>query len=214
MKKYDVVIFDWDGTLMDSVDKIVHCMQACAEELGMREPSADSVKQIIGLALPEAVKVLYPEHNNKDVARVVAGYREQYEVKNSTPTPLFQGVDSVLIQLKQSGIKLAVATGMARVALDQLLLETGLISFFDITRCADEAKGKPHPLMLQQIITALNVEPERAVMVGDSTFDLDMANNAGIDSIGVTYGTQNEFQLRSATPKAIVSCPLDILEQL
>jgi phosphoglycolate phosphatase len=214
MKHYELVIFDWDGTLMDSVGKIVACMQQTAKALGIPVPSEIAVRDIIGLSMHEALSTLYPDGNDTVYGQMMDMYRQQYLELNDTPSPLFEGVESLIQQLNVSGYQLAVATGKARAGLNRVLNETGLGVHFVASRCADEAMSKPNPEMILQLLTELNIAPEKAVMIGDSIHDLNMANNAGIDAVGVSYGAHGEDKLRRANPKAIINSPLELLGYL
>ncbi|MCG9696980.1 HAD-IA family hydrolase [Shewanella sp. Isolate11] len=211
MKRYELVIFDWDGTLMDSIGKIVACMQQTAKELSMLVPTEAAVRDIIGLSMDEALNTLHPTACAKTREDMIAVYRQQYLQLNKTPSPVFDGAEELLLTLKDSGHKLAVATGKARAGLNRVLNETGFAAHFHGSRCADEAKSKPDPQMLHELLVQLNVAPEKAVMVGDSIHDLTMAKNAGIDAIGVSYGAHNEQILKQAQPIAIVASPLAML---
>ncbi|QYJ84831.1 HAD-IA family hydrolase [Shewanella mesophila] len=211
MKRYELVIFDWDGTLMDSVGKIVACMQQTATELNMMVPSETAIRDIIGLSMDEALNVLHPMACTKTREEMISVYRQQYLQLNKTPSPVFDGAEELLLALKASGHALAVATGKARAGLDRVLTETGFSTHFQASRCADEAKSKPHPQMLNELLKQLNIAPEKAIMVGDSIHDLNMASNAGIDAIGVSYGAHTAKRLTEANPIAIVSSPLAML---
>ena len=211
MKRYELVIFDWDGTLMDSVGKIVACMQQTATELNMLVPSETAIRDIIGLSMDEALNVLHPMACTQTREEMISVYRQQYLQLNKTPSPVFDGAEELLLALKASGHALAVATGKARAGLDRVLTETGFATHFQASRCADEAKSKPHPQMLNELLKQLNIAPEKAIMVGDSIHDLNMASNAGIDAIGVSYGAHTAKRLTEANPIAIVSSPLAML---
>lgn len=214
MMHYELVIFDWDGTLMDSVGKIVACMQQTARVLELPVPSEMAVRDIIGLSMGEALSMLHPDGDDSVYSQMKDMYRQQYLELNDTPSPLFEGVESLVQQLNVSGYQLAVATGKARAGLNRVLNETGLGVHFVASRCADEAISKPNPGMILQLLAELNVAPDKAVMIGDSVHDLNMANNAGIDAIGVSYGAHDADKLRSANPKAIINSPLELLSYL
>lgn len=211
MRRYELVIFDWDGTLMDSVGKIVACMQQTAIELSQLVPTEAAIRDIIGLSMEEALNVLHPSASVQTREEMIAIYRQQYLQLNNTPSPVFDGAEELLLSLKASGHSLAVATGKARAGLERVLIETGFTHHFHASRCADEAKSKPHPQMLHELLEQLNVRPDSAVMVGDSIHDLNMARNAGIDAIGVSYGAHSATRLSEADPIAIVSSPLAML---
>ncbi|MBR9727759.1 HAD family hydrolase [Shewanella intestini] len=213
MKQYKLVIFDWDGTLMDTIGKIVDCMQSVALELKLPIPSELQVRDIIGLSILPAMEQLFPDfEDNYDT--LLAAYKNHYLHLNLTPTPLFDGVESLLNQLQQSGKILAVATGKRREGLDRLLNETGFSKYFSATRSADEAASKPHPSMITSLLAQLNIAPEQAIMIGDSKLDIAMANNAGVDSIGVTYGAHSLQDLLTQHPTVTVDSPAEMLMHL
>ncbi|MEH6564543.1 MAG: HAD-IIIA family hydrolase [Halopseudomonas sp.] len=201
MGEVDTLIFDWDGTLSDSVGHIVSTMRCAAEQAGMPIPDALAVRGIIGLGLPEAVAALYPqEQDQQRLDAVLAGYRTQYRNQPAQPLQLFPGVLESLESWRAQGYRLAVATGKGRTGLDRMLRQHDLLGFFESTRCADETASKPHPRMLQEILRELNAAPSRALMVGDSSFDLDMAANADMRAVAVTYGAQSRDQLLRCRP--------------
>ncbi len=187
-RKYDLIIFDWDGTLMDSVDKIVRCMSAAAVDIGVADPGTAAIRHIIGLGLTEAMQALFPALDATQHARLTERYREHFLHRDQTDMPLFPGVDDGLRRLDSQDYLLAVATGKARRGLNRVLDATAMRSLFSATRCADEAYSKPHPKMLEDILEATGVAPQRALMVGDTTYDMQMAQNAGVAGLGVSYG--------------------------
>ena len=188
---YQLVIFDWDGTLMDSAAKISNCMRAAAKQVGLDVPTVDQAKNVIGLGLMEAIAMLFPTANNSQIKALFEAYRYQFIEANDTEQHLFDGVEEGLQQLDQTGVLIAVATGKARAGLDRVLKSTNLEGCFTITRCADETRSKPHPQMLHEILDFTAIEASKAVMVGDTSFDLDMARNADIDGLGVAYGVHS-----------------------
>ncbi|MCF1431494.1 MAG: HAD-IA family hydrolase [Shewanella sp.] len=208
---YELVIFDWDGTLMDSVPKILACVKGLSVEYGLDVPSDNVIRSIIGYSLEEALLRLFGEQVKVDIPRFVEGYRRHYVELDSTPSPIFEGVVSLLETLSAQGHQLAVATGKGREGLNRLMIESELGGYFAASRCADEALSKPNPLMLEQLLNELNVPVSRALMVGDTLMDLEMANNIGMDAVGVSYGAFTVEQLQSASPKAIIDRPLDLL---
>ena len=206
--EYKLLIFDWDGTLADSIGRIVTAMQVAAQRSGHPERDEDSVKGIIGLGLPEAILTLYPEMTDAQVVDFRQHYADVYIAMDTEPSPLFDGVLESLEAFRAEGYRLAVATGKARRGLDRVLKAHGWEDFFDVTRAADETASKPDPLMLNQILAHCDVRPEHALMVGDATFDLQMARNAGIDSVAVGYGAQSMERLLAFEPRlAIDSFP-------
>ncbi len=198
---YKLLIFDWDGTLVDSIGRIVAAMHLAADSCELPRCTDRAVKDIIGLALPEAVRVLYPNlHAATAVAHFTRVYSECYLLLESEPSALFAGVAESLEIFRQRGYHLAVATGKSRHGLDRVLAGRDWGDYFDITRCADESASKPHPLMLEQILAHFQLPPQQALMVGDSIFDLQMAHNAGMHSVAVGYGAQSLAVLREQRP--------------
>ena len=204
MKQYDLIIFDWDGTLMDSIARIVSSMQAAAVSLSMNAPDDDQVKNVIGLSLPKIMEILFPLASKQQADALIAQYKLQYQEKDTTPTPLFNNALPLLTQLHNSDKLLAIATGKGRKGLERVLKLSNTQHFFHTSRCSDEAKSKPDPQMLQSILDELSMPVERAIMIGDSSHDLDMARRAGMASIGVTYGVHKKAILAQYQPKAIV----------
>ncbi|WP_394132144.1 HAD-IA family hydrolase [Shewanella maritima] len=211
-KKFDLVIFDWDGTLMDTVGKIVACMQSVATELSLVVPSEQQVRDIIGLSLPAVMDELFADYGDKHEI-IIETYRQHHQASQHA-TPLFNGSRQLLNQLDSEGYQLAVATGKARPGLDLVLSTTGLSEHFKTTRSASEAKSKPHPQMIESILAELNVPASRAVMVGDSRHDLNMASNAKVASIGVSYGAHCDKVLSQCNPIAIIDNPLALKQFL
>ncbi len=203
-KPYELLIFDWDGTLADSVGRIVLAMNEAAERAGEAPSAEDAIKGIIGLALGEAIWTLYPHLEPLQVERFRQHYADVYMALDQQPSPLFDGVVESLDAFRAHGYRLAVATGKARRGLDRVLKANGWEDFFDITRAADETRGKPHPLMLEEILAHCRAEPGQALMVGDSAFDLQMANNAGMHSVAVGYGAMSLQALAEFGPQVCI----------
>ncbi|MBH0018163.1 HAD-IA family hydrolase [Pseudoalteromonas sp. NGC95] len=212
IKKYKLVIFDWDGTIMDSVTKIVNCIRSSAESLNLVPPSDEAIKNIIGMSLEKAIDVLFPDNVAQHQA-LISGYKYQYSV-DTTPTPVFANVVSVLNALKEQGIVLAVATGKGRGGLDRLLEQSQLRHFFSATRTSDNAQSKPSPDMLYQLLEKLGISAQDAVMIGDTQIDMTMAKAAGMDRIGVTMGVHNAQQLNKFSPVATVGNYLQLQQVL
>jgi len=198
---YKLLIFDWDGTLANSIGRIVESMHAASDRSGFPRCDDLAVKGIIGLGLPEAIRSLYPEIGDEELVAFRQHYADHYIALEAEPSPLFDGVADTLQTLRAEGYHLAVATGKARRGLDRVLKSHGWDDYFDITRAADETASKPHPLMLEQILAHCNVRPEHALMVGDSSFDLQMARNAGMGSVAVSYGAQTIQALQAFEPR-------------
>ena len=196
----ELVIFDWDGTLFDSVGQIVASLQYAAQQF--EQPlTDDAAKSIIGLGLPEVMQILFPQVPDLQ-QDILQCYADHY-VANSKGDAWFSGVAELLADLKQQGIKLAVATGKSRKGLDRVLSQTNSHQIFDITRAASETKSKPDPLMLQEILAELGVAVECAIMVGDTSYDLEMAENLNMPRIGVSYGVHSIETLQQYQPLMI-----------
>lgn len=202
--RYKLVIFDWDGTLMDSADKIINCMQIAAKHCDMPVPSFDAVSHIIGISLKPAIKQLFGIDDDALAERLVLAYKEAFVSHDATPCPLFNGVEDLLSALKAKGATLAVATGKARRGLDRAWSQTETGHYFSASRCADDAQSKPSPDMLLQILDELNISAHDAVMIGDTTYDMQMAKSIGMRRIGVSYGVHAQVHLEALAPETIV----------
>ena len=198
-KQFDLIVFDWDGTLMDSTATIVKCIQSAARDLGLPVPSDASAAHVIGLGLSEAMQAVMPNIEPALYPRMVERYRYHFLTKDHELV-LFKGVREMLSELAGEGYFLAVATGKSRVGLNRALNAAGLLSTFDATRCADETFSKPHPAMLQELTRELGQDLRRTVMIGDTTHDLMMANNAGAAGIAVAFGAHPVQQLQACRP--------------
>ncbi|QPB83829.1 HAD-IA family hydrolase [Pseudoalteromonas rubra] len=196
-----LVIFDWDGTVMDTVPKIVNTLHKVAQYHALPPISDDAAKSIIGLSLETAVATLFPEQKEK-AAELAKSYKRLYK-EDTTPIAVFEGVEALLASLKAQGVLLAVATGKSRVGLNNLLAHSGLGHYFCLTKTADDAKSKPDPEMLQQILTELAVNACDAIMVGDTGIDMQLATNANVSAVAVTFGAASEAQLREYAPLAL-----------
>ncbi|QXI27063.1 HAD-IA family hydrolase [Pseudomonas vanderleydeniana] len=205
---YKLLIFDWDGTLADSIGRIVEAMGMAAERAGFPLRDERAVKGIIGLGLPEAIRTLYPDISDEGLVVFRQHYADSYISLEAVPSPLFPGVVESMAAFREAGYQLAVATGKARRGLDRVLKAHGWLDYFDVTRAADETASKPHPLMLEEILAHCGVPASQALMVGDSAFDLQMARNAGMDSVAVGYGALPLDELQVFEPRlAIDSFP-------
>ena len=198
---YKLLIFDWDGTLMDSEAKIVHCLEESIEYMNLSPKTNNELKNVIGLGLFQAIYTLYPDISEKNNHRFANYYRETYVTKKSSV--LFDRVIEMLHSLKSTGVMLAVATGKGRQGLNYVLEEVGLEQFFHASRCADETFSKPNPKMLEEILDEFALLPENAIMIGDTDYDLQMANNIKMDCIAVSYGVHERERLSLCSPKAI-----------
>lgn len=202
---YELLIFDWDGTLCDSIGRIVEAMHFAALGGDLPLCEDEAVKGIIGLGLPEAIRTLYPDIGPNELLDFRQRYADRYMALDAVPSPLYDGVTESLAAFRGTGYQMAVATGKARRGLDRVLGGHGLLDYFDITRAADETASKPDPLMLRQILEHCRVPARRALMVGDSAFDLQMARNAGMDCVAVGYGAQPLDSLRAFEPKRAIN---------
>lgn len=203
-RDYDLLVFDWDGTLMDSERRIVGCVRAAIESVGAPNRTEAEIREIIGLGLREAVLALFPEADEGFVQRLVSAYRDCYLAQGGEASPLFPGVREVIEVLYAAGYRLAVATGKSRRGLERGFRETGLGRWFHASRCADETISKPHPQMLVELMTELRVPPTRTLMIGDTVYDLEMARRAGAHALGVTYGVHAPRRLRALRPVALL----------
>lgn len=199
-KPVELIIFDWDGTLFDSVGQIVASLLFAAQQFA-QPLTADAAKSIIGLGLPEVAQRLFPQVPELHT-EILQCYAEHY-VANSKGDVWFEGVADMLNGLREAGLQLAVATGKSRKGLDRVLAQTQSQALFVTTRAASETKSKPHPLMLEEILTETGVSAERAIMVGDTSYDLEMARNIAMPRIGVSYGVHTSETLRQYQPLAI-----------
>lgn len=204
MKHYQAVIFDWDGTLLDSTHHIVSALLAACRDLGLREPAREEAGWVIGLSLQAALNRLVPDLPAGRADAFVARYRAHF-MREQAEQHLFAGQAQLLRELHRRGIVLGVATGKSRRGLDASIARLGLESLFQATRCADEARGKPDPDMLQQLLWELDLAPDAVLMVGDTTHDVLMAHGAGVDSLAVAYGAHAPALLESARPTALVT---------
>lgn len=198
-QQFDLIVFDWDGTLMDSTAHITRSIQASCRDLGLPVPGDEAASYVIGLGLRDALQIAAPTLDPVDYPKLAERYRYHYLIKGET-TELFSGVLPMLQTLRDEGYLLAVATGKSRVGLNRALDQVRLTSLFDGTRCADETFSKPHPAMLHELTRELGQDIGRTVMIGDTTHDLQMAKNAGAAAIGVTYGAHPAKSLHAFEP--------------
>jgi len=209
-----LAIFDWDGTIMDSVMRIVFSMQAAAKRAELPVPTDQAVKDIIGLSLAPAFEQLFGQLSGTQVELMIRLYKEEYLDNKHGETPVFAGVESVFKTLKQRGYLLGVATGKSRAGLDRLLAVSGFGHYFSATMTADEAESKPSPHMIHNLMGQLNVGAEHVVMIGDSQLDMSMAKQAKVRAIGVSYGAHTVEVLSQHQPSAIVGSPIELLDHL
>ena len=186
-REFDCVVFDWDGTLMDSTALIASCIQAACTDLELPVPSRERASHVIGLGLVDALAYCVPTMPQSLMPRVAERYRYHY-LAGDGALALFPGAVELLQMLKASGMTIAVATGKPRVGLDRALRACGLVNVFDATRCADESRPKPDPQLLLDLSALLGIVPARMLMVGDTTHDLAMAASAAAQAVAVSYG--------------------------
>ncbi|MBT1065038.1 HAD-IA family hydrolase [Bowmanella sp. Y26] len=201
---YKLVIFDWDGTLMDSGARIVSAMQTAARRANLPVPTDDAVKDIIGISLLPAMQILFGKLPAQQQDLLFESYKQEYVEKDKTPTPMFNGAGDLLDRLSGQGTLLAVATGKARRGLNRVWQETNTGHYFQASRCGDEAESKPSSDMLVQLLNELNVEASQAVMIGDTVYDMQMAQNLNMDRIAVSHGVHSAERLAGHAPRAIV----------
>ena len=204
MKPFPLLVFDWDGTLVDSIERIVTSLQHASKQAADIHIDETQARDVIGLGLNEAISKLHPEldaqlHATK-LNNIADAYRQHYLYDNTVPAPLFAGVSDLLDELRENGFTLAISTGKSRAGLEQSIDEHQLADYFATTRCAGENKSKPHPEMLHEILDELNFAASQTLMIGDSEHDLKMANNANVQCIGVTHGVHDAKTLEKFNP--------------
>ena len=202
--RFDLIVFDWDGTIMESTGLIAECIQLAARDSGLPIPSTDAAKSIIGLGIQESTLRLFPELDQKAQMAFALAYRRHY-VPRDHEAPLYDGIRELLETLGHRARFLAVATGKPRAGLQRAFEHTGLTSTFHFSRCADEGMPKPHPEMLHKLMAFSSVSPERTLMIGDTTHDLELASNAGVAAVAVTYGAHSVDLLSTKTSIATVN---------
>ena len=206
VRDYQLLIFDWDGTLVDSIGRIVDSLRHAADICGLPQLADDRLKGIIGLGMAEAIDSLYPDLRDSVLFdRYRGAYSECYLALESQPSALFPGVLEALESFRNDGYQLAVATGKSRRGLHKVLEGRGWLDYFDVTRCADETASKPDPLMLHEILAHCRMRPEQALMVGDSLFDLQMARRAEMHSVAVGHGAQPLALLQAESPDLAIN---------
>jgi phosphoglycolate phosphatase len=202
-RQFELLVFDWDGTLMDSAAAISESLQATCTELGLPVPSSQRARYVIGLGLTDALAYVLPDLPRAEYPKVLACFRVHF-LRRDAETTLFPGAADMIRELHGAGFRLGVATGKSRRGLDRALHECGLQDYFHATRCADEGFSKPHPGMLQTVMDMLATPPAATVMIGDTTHDLEMANAAGVAAVAVTYGAHERAALTACKPLAMV----------
>ena len=208
-RRFDLIVFDWDGTLFDSTALIARCIQAAAVDLGLAMPSDDAARHVIGLGLTEALQHAMPDLPPARYPELGQRYRHHY-VQRQHDLSLFPGTLALLHALKARNHWLAVATGKSRRGLDEALQTVQLQGLFHATRTADQTAGKPHPLMLQELMAELGVAPARTLMIGDTPHDLQLARNAGTASVGVSFGAHAPEAFAALGPLHVAHSTADL----
>lgn len=200
-RNFDLIVFDWDGTLFDSTGAIVAAVQAACHDLGEPVPSSEHAAQAIGLGLADALRHSVPTLSAERFPMMAERYRHHYLSNDSKLRP-FEGVEALLSEVHGYGVLLAVATGKSRVGLTRAMQHSDLGKYFSGWRCADQCPSKPHPQMLEELMDEFAVSPDRTLMIGDTTHDLLTAANAGCAAVAVTYGAHSVEQLDALHPLA------------
>lgn len=208
-RRFDLIVFDWDGTIMDSTGLIGECIQLAAQDCGLPIPTTDSAKAIIGLGIQDSITRLFPEIDRDAQTAFALAYRQNF-IARDHEAPLYDGIRELLSALAQPQRFLAIATGKSRAGLERALARTELKSAFQFSRCADEGFPKPHPDMLLRLMEFTAVPPEHTLMIGDTTHDLDLARNAGVAAVAVTYGAHPANLLATQPSLAVVDTVNDL----
>lgn len=209
MKKYSAVIFDWDGTIINSTHSIVAAIQAACSDLDLPVPEARDAAWVIGLSLESGLYRCVPDLTAEQMPKFLERYRHHY-FGYDPHIQLFDGMRELLEGMRAQQIGLAVATGKSRVGLEKIIDQVNLRPLFDTTRTADETASKPDPTMLLEILEELDLVPDEVVMVGDTTHDIHMAHHAGVDSLAVSYGAHDPDTLKASSPSAMVASVTDM----
>ena len=202
-KRYDLIVFDWDGTVMDSTAVIAGSIQAACRDLGLNVPSDEAARHVIGLGLVQALRHAVPDAPEAMYEPLVERYRYHF-LSQDLAIPLFDGARETIAELRDAGYWLAVATGKSRAGLERGMESSGMKDYFHATRTADQTFSKPHPAMLMELMDELAVTPDRTLMIGDTTHDVQLAQNAGVDVVAVAYGAHPPEQLLELQPLALV----------
>jgi len=201
--KYRLIVFDWDGTIIDSAETIAECIRDSARDMGLPVPTTERASHVIGLGLHDSLRLAVPELQAQQYPQFVAAYRKHFLAREDS-MGLFPGMNDLLKDLKERHL-LAIATGKSRRGLDRALAATRIGAYFSASRCADETNPKPHPAMLHELMRELGFSKSQILMVGDTSHDLEMARAAEVDSVAVTYGAHPEDGLRACSPTGCVS---------
>jgi len=209
---YRLIVFDWDGTIIDSASTIAECIRSAAADLALEVPSVEQARQVIGLGLHDALRGAVPGLAAERTPEFVARYREHFHAREDR-MGLFPGMRELIASLSTRHV-LGIATGKSRRGLDRALEATGLRGYFRASRCADETQPKPHAAMLLELMEQLEVPAGRALMIGDTSHDLEMARAAGVDALAVTYGAHPEAGLRACGPRDCVASVAELRQWL
>ena len=207
---YKLIIFDWDGTLMDSAQHIVDNMLQAIEALGLPKREPEAISELIGLGLQDAFSRLFPDLDPQQTIDLLTQYRQGYVKVPQDGSLLFSGVRETLDELREQGYLLAVATGKSRAGLDRALSQTGIGDYFCMTRCADESADKPHPQMLFDILKYTEYDENNALMVGDTEYDMHMARNASMHGVGVDCGVHATARLHDSGARIVLPSVADL----
>ncbi|HEY8886975.1 MAG TPA: HAD-IA family hydrolase [Gallionella sp.] len=203
-KRYDLIVFDWDGTVMDSTAVIAGSIQSACRDLGLNIPDDETARHVIGLGLDQALRYAVPDMPDEMRPELVERYRHHF-LAQDREIPLFEGARETIAELHGAGYQLGVATGKSRAGLNRALESTGMKSYFHATRTADQTLSKPDPAMLFELMDELAVSAGRTLMVGDTTHDVQMAQNAKVDAVAIGHGAHPPEQLQELNPLALVS---------
>lgn len=212
-KQFDLIVWDWDGTLADSTGMIARALMQAAEEVGLPKPALEDARNVIGLGLQQSIRTLFGEISVNQAQALTKQYTLNYYAKEQE-VPLFEGAQKLIGELSRRGFKQGVATGKGRRGLNSALQHSGVAKYFKETRTVDECFSKPHPQMLDELMDAFVVTPERTLMIGDSTYDLQMAQNADVPYLAVTFGAHSSEKLLKYHPKGIFNTFSDLSEWL
>lgn len=203
-RRYELLVFDWDGTLVDSAGAIVESILESCRDMGLPVPEPERARYTIGLGAEDALRISAPDLPRERYREFAAHYRKHFVLREGT-TAVFEGIPDLISALHAQGHLLAIATGKSRRGLDRALQSTGLGPFFHGSRCADETSPKPHPAMLHELLDEFAISPARALMIGDTAHDLQMAASAGVHGLAVSYGAHGEESLLGCAPRGCVS---------
>ncbi len=209
-----MLVFDWDGTLCDSLERIVYCLQLAAKDSRLPVPNDDQARGIVGLGIHEALEQLFPGATTSEIHVLRENYAKHFRREDAKPSQFYPGVLQTLEDLKDQGFIMAVATGKSRAGLDRVLGSIGMNNFFHSTRCADETASKPDPAMLNSLLIEHDLFAEQAIMVGDTTFDMEMAQRSGMPRLAVSYGAHELDRLLPYKPLACLDAFFEIYKIL